>query len=196
MKKIPQEWFTSNLADYNTDLQNNVFGSNTDVVNKNETGSLIYEIKKTRDNINQYRPNTKFIMQPQIHGWLFTNNASNVYNWGLREPTNEEIQAQAMISIAHGADGLCWFVYNSHTWDNDSDDIADKYMLGLLDPENDTAKRIINDYGQNKWQYVSEMNGKILNWLPVLENTDWFAGYSVHNPRPFFIIIRYEKVVF
>jgi hypothetical protein len=176
---IPSEWFTT-PADYNNVLQNYVFGSETETAVKNSAGSLIFEIKKTRESINTYSPDTKFTMQPQIHGFIYPDTNTGLYDNGLREPTNEEIQAQGMLSIAHGVKGLCWFIYNSHNWKTASNKVK-QYMLGLLNPENDTARRITNCYGQNKWTYVSEMNGKILNWLPVLENTNWVEGFSVHN---------------
>jgi len=51
----------------------------------------------------------------------------------------------------------------------------------MLSPEDGISKRLQNCYGQNKWQYVSEMNAKINSWLPVLENANWDDGFSVHQ---------------
>lgn len=120
-------------------------------------------------------------MQPQIHGFLYRDTINGNYGHGLREPTNEEIQVQAMLSIAHGADGICWFIYNSHIWKTEITQKPTSSMMGLLSPEDDISRRIVNCYGQNKWQYVSDMNAKINKWIPVLENTDWIGGYSVHS---------------
>lgn len=55
----------------------------------------------------------QFIMQPQIHSNAFKTNPQQYFQYGNREPTNEEIQAQTMLSIAHGAEGICWFLYPS-----------------------------------------------------------------------------------
>ena len=139
--------------------------------------SLIFELRRTKESISNYSTDTKFIMQPQIHGW-FTANLSGMYESGLREPTNEEIQAQAMLSLVHGANGLCWFIYNSHIWTNANNK---SYMIGLLDPVNSISKRTVNCYGQNKWEYVSAMNGKLLKWATVLETVNWSEGISVHS---------------
>jgi hypothetical protein len=178
-EKVPPEWF-ANKQDYNDNLQKNILGSGENRINKNETGSLIYEIEKTRNNIIKFRPSTVFIMQPQIHGWIFADTVTGKYRDGLREPTNEEIQVQAAISLARGAEGICWFVYNSHIWKTASGR-PHHYMTGMLNPDDDTSKRIINLYGQNKWQYVSEMNAKLLKWKDVLENSVPVRSFSIHN---------------
>ncbi|MDD5363682.1 MAG: hypothetical protein PHN88_16280, partial [Ignavibacteria bacterium] len=176
---IPETWKASSNYVYNQELQN-VIGGKNDAAGDNQTGSLIYEIRKIRNCITQNLPTTKFIMQPQIHGFMRPNSLTGLYDVGVREPTNEEIQVEAMVSIAHGAQGLCWFIYNSHIWKN-TNNIPTQYMLGLLDPKDDTTRRTSNCYGENKWQYVSQMNGKIKNWAPTLENITWQEGYSVHQ---------------
>jgi hypothetical protein len=53
-------------------------------------------------------------------------------------------------------------------------------MLDINSPD----RRYINDYGQPKWEFVSDLNRKILSWKPVLENSTWQAGYSVHYDGP------------
>jgi hypothetical protein len=178
--RIPQEWY-ANAYDYNINLQNSVIGGKNDAATPNSAGTLVYEIKKIRDCITQYSPSVKFIAQPQIHGLLLTKDISNDFNYGLREPTNEEIQMQAMVSLAHGADGLCWFAFNSYSLDKDSDEVYDEYLFGMLNADDRVNNRNTNCYGQNKWQYVSQMNGKIKNWIPALENTNWIEGYTVHQ---------------
>jgi len=172
---IPLSWFTNNET-YNNMLQKNALGGKNDDAEKNTTGTFTYEIRKIRDCITQCSPSVKFIVQPQIHGFIY--HKKGFYTGGLREPTNEEIQVQAMISLAHGADGLCWFIFNSHIWETGE---TKTFMIGLINPENSVSERTNNCYGQNKWQYVSQMNGKIKNWIPVLENTSWSDGFTVNQ---------------
>ena len=140
-------------------------------------------------------PNTKFLVQPQIHSWLKTLPNGSFTEFGLREMSNEEIQACAMIAISQGAEGLNWCNYHSQT----SRNINEKYNMshGLFGAEridtikytifglrNDSTenltKRDSNIIFQNKWNYVKAMNLKILHWKPALDRIKWDSGYSVH----------------
>jgi len=176
---IKPEWYYKNNDIYTENLQNTIGGKN-DAAGNNSAGTLVYEIRKIRNTVSQYLPTSKFIMQPQIHGLVYSDEATGlIYEHGLREPTNEEIQVQAMISLAHGANGLCWFIYNSKI--DSANNIPSCYTMGMLQPEDGISKRISNCYGQNKWTYVSQMNGKLLNWAPTLENINYQDGFSVHQ---------------
>ena len=186
--------FFQDVNTYNERLQNQSLGYKGKDVGNNEQGSFLYEIYKHYDS-KPSTSNTKFIMQPQIHGYL-TKETTDQYYWGgLREPTNEEIQVQAAISIAHGAKGICWYIYGSEL---DSSTSSSKTMNGyepFLNPSSNIKKYLYtyallntdythrhrNSYGQDKWEYVSQMNAKINNWIPVLENTNWQEGFSVHH---------------
>ena len=99
-----------------------------------------------------------------------------------------------MISIAHGAEGLSWFLYQSYKID--LTDYAGPWLFGnlsqnaphdslhilsLLDPYPNTILRKKNVYGQNKSGYVSQMNQKILHWKSTLDKIKWDVGYSVHS---------------
>jgi hypothetical protein len=173
--RVPSSWFKPSSV-YNQWLQDYAFGHR---YSDPPLGYLVSQINKTRSNINQYSDNAKFIMQPQLHAWLFSTDESSQYLSGLREPTNEELQAQAMISIAQGADALCWFTYNSKRFVEHPDlNPLLTNLYGLLNI--DFTKREHNLYGQNKWKYVSEMNDKFLNWKPTLDLVKWDTGYSVH----------------
>jgi len=179
---IPQSWIAGSNNEYNQTLQNNTLGGKNDAPVENSPGSLICELRNVRNYVKQYLPTSKFIMQPQIHGWIKPDTITGTtYDNGSREPTNEEIQVQAMLSIAHGADGLCWFIYNSRIDSLKAENKPIFYLIGMLSPEDGISKRLQNCYGQNKWQYVSEMNAKINSWLPVLENANWDDGFSVHQ---------------
>jgi len=199
-------WIASNYDQYNNCIQQNVFGDRTtvtaeatNITNNNQApwhGSLIYQIAKAVEQRNTYSPETKVIIQPQIQAIMYSA-SSNGGSWlvdGLREPTNEELEAQAMISIARGADGLCWFWYPSDigaatTYQRrypmlENQPIASNYFFqyGLLNPFKDNyTKRTNNLYGQNKWDKVKNFNKKITNWKSTLDAITWQSGYSVHS---------------
>jgi hypothetical protein len=216
--QIPDIWKSSSDHYYNLQIQKKSFGDKNAIVTDEKDwstptnpkpppwGSLIYQINLAREQRDLYSPGAKLVMQPQIHGFATFNSAINKYtSWG-REPTNEEIEAQAMICIAHGADGISWFWHPSISWGSSS--IPDfgyrglsEYLeldmdapssnkrlvsLGLtkiygmdIDPQ---EKRTSNLYGQNKFDYVADMNDKIMNsWKTTLDRVDWISGWSVHS---------------
>jgi len=204
--RLPAKWKSADYAEYNTALQTRSFGDRNSVTNKiywnpannNQPppeGSLVYTIANTREDLNDYSPSVKMIAQPQIQMFAAFDSDNMLFSGGQREPTNEEIQAQAMISIAHGADGICWFWYNSETWNTGTDnppsmrynldytgDPADSFMvIGLINTKPDYSKRTENMYGQDKWNYVKDMNAKIERWKPTLDNITWSGGWSVHS---------------
>jgi len=86
--------------------------------------------------------------------------------WGLREPTNEEISLVLNTSLAYGSKILFEFLYTSRKgYGNDTN----KYMWGLTTPEPDYAgKRLINYYGQHKWESVKALNRRIMNMANVM----------------------------
>lgn len=206
---FPDHWKPANDNDYNESLQLRVFGDRTsrtdetefewwDPYNPTPQGSFIYQMVRNRTYADYMSPKATMLAQPQIHANLAWENSDGKY-WGNREPTNEELQAQVGISIAHGADGFAWFTYQSHSWvvNNttlshtdvlktympDSSQLAppDSFMfIGLLDP-NSPNPRKQNMYSQPKWDYISQMNQKIQNWKPTLDKINWHSGWSVHS---------------
>lgn len=189
--RFPNAWKSTDNDDYNLQLQMKVFGDKNSITEENyfythesrylpsPWGSLVYQIVHTKDQIEDYSQSTKLIMQPQIQMFAYTVNQKFI---GNREPTNEEIEAQAMISIAHGADGICWFIYNTAVWPVAQGSQDSFFMMGLLNRWQDgNGPRHSNFYGQDKWDYVRNMNIKIENWKPTLDAIDWQAGYSVHS---------------
>jgi hypothetical protein len=182
--------FVSNSA-YNEHLQRPVFGdkSTSTGINTNEDdqtwdstkpshwGSLVYQISQARTQRDAYSPQTKFIMQPQLQGLLTLDSSTGYLVGGVREPLNEEIEAQAMVSIARGADGISWFQFVGLP----SSFKSGVYQVyGLLDPKPPYPRRNKNHYGQDKWKAVCSMNAKLKRWKPVLDSLNWQSGYSVH----------------
>jgi len=200
--RIPDYWWVKPVSEYNDKLQFRSLGDKNAVTPEDEffsvpvwweslnpppQGSLIYQITKAREQSKLYAPEMKYIMQPQIQA--FTNVTNGIF--GNKEPTNEEIQVQAMVSLAHGADGLCWFIHQSHRWYYNNpypnrnyieDNPASDYFvqIGMFN-DNDGQPRHNNMYDQDKWDYVSKMNDKLLKWKPTLDNITWSSGWSVHS---------------
>ena len=183
---------------YNDTLQR-VLGDKNSTLNIYEN-SFIKQVNLARTKMNSNSPGSKFFVIPQLFGHMRKSNSTgNFLKYGNREPTNEELQTQAMISIAHGAEGLGWYVYQNTEWqgDNFSGNPATGghsflnnnvsalpynytyFNFGLWNL--DSTKRTSNIFGQNKWDYVSIVNRKILIWKPELDKINWQAGNSVHT---------------
>ncbi|MDZ4711076.1 MAG: hypothetical protein SGI89_01980, partial [bacterium] len=178
---------------YNEYLQKKVFGDKSvetgiNLVENNwgeytpsELGSVVYQVEFNRRQRDSFSSETKLIVQPQIHA--VTRIGPDGYYNNQREPFNEEIEAQAMISIAHGADGICWFIYHSTPTNFYSHASSEEYfILGLQnhDPPH-FSHRHRNMYGQDKWNSVRKMNIKIEHWKPTLDEIHWLSGWSVHK---------------
>ncbi|MBK8983430.1 MAG: hypothetical protein IPM38_14185, partial [Ignavibacteria bacterium] len=125
---------------------------------------------------------------------------------GGREPLNEEIEAQAVLSIAHGADGICWFIFQSLKWKEPEFSISRGYgnienppdsifMIGLLNI-NDTTERHINLYGQDKWNFMATFNSKLLHWKSTLDKIKWLKGYSTYVDWSDFEYIKDIKSIY
>ncbi len=179
-------------AYYTNWLQNVILGDR--FTNNDEIGSFIYQLRLARDQVDDYSPGTRFVMQPQIHGLVRDDGDNGTYDRGLREPLDEEYSAQAMISIAHGADGLCWFWFQSalgsYTAANTDIHIPSyrfsdftvagkEYTYGLINTN--LSQRTQNMWGQDKWEDIGNTNAKILSWKPILDNSTWAGGYSIHS---------------
>lgn len=102
----PDGWMATK-TEYNNSLQTYYMGSKTE--NYGGEGTFIYQVRMARDQIDQYSPNTRFIMQPQLQSWIketqINGQYDSYYDEGNREPTDQEYEMQAMLSLAHGADG-------------------------------------------------------------------------------------------
>ena len=183
---VPASWMVSSQS-YNDRLQNVAFG-NKDELGPPYQGTFIYQITKIRNDLREFAPNAKFIVQPQLHSWLKTDTTNHTYEYGgFREIINEEIQAEAMIAISHGAQSFNWCNYHSQQSNNKNllkrDAQNSVYtILGLRnDASSSFSKRTSNIIHQNKWEYVKAMNLKILHWKPTLDKIKWQEGYSIHS---------------
>ncbi|MBS1517223.1 MAG: right-handed parallel beta-helix repeat-containing protein, partial [Bacteroidetes bacterium] len=192
---INPNWIQS-YSDYTRFLQKRVFGDKSketgidtleqrpDTLWTPDTpsnwGTLVYQIELARSQRDLYSPDKKFIMQPQIQGVLKIDENTGYYIGGVREPLNEEIEAQAMLSIAHGAEGICWFIYYGVPA-NFKSGTYKIYGLLDLDSVNNYPHRHENMYGQDKWKAVGDMNLKIEHWKPTLDKINWTSGWSVHK---------------
>ncbi|HLT23889.1 MAG TPA: right-handed parallel beta-helix repeat-containing protein, partial [Ignavibacteria bacterium] len=205
--KVPSTIWGRPYSEYNEYLQYACFGDKSEETGRTADadfhfapdlpeprGSFIYQVRKGRDLADQYNPTAKFIAQPQLHSWMEELPNGNYSHLSMREPLNEEIEAQAVIALSHGADGLCWFIYDSWGFEFDSDSSYSRppimeidqnatsytYHYGLADL-NSNSPRYTNDYGQPKYQYVKDLNAKLLNWKSSLDRIDWYDGVSVHK---------------
>ena len=78
--------------------------------------------------------------------------------WGIREPTNEEISMLMHTSMAYGAKIMLEFSYTSKK----QSDSINAYNWGLTTSDNNfTGKRDTNYYGQHKWDFVADLNYKL-----------------------------------
>ena len=90
-----------------------------------------------------------------------------VHNWGTawREPTPQEIRVQVYLALVHGAKGIYYFMYSSHTDDNGVADIH-----GLVDGTYATTP---------KWTEVKSLNAmleELDDTLLALTSNAVFAG--------------------
>jgi len=189
--RIPDTWKASPQT-YNTRLQTNALGNKYDIVTPYQ-GTFIYQIINYRNDLRELSVNTKFVVQPHLHSWTKTIRENNIGvfaddNAAFREPTNEEIQVQAAIAIAHGVQSLNWECYHSENSNNlnyyqPESALRDTFytILGLRNDDGNHTKRTSNIIGQDKWNYVKAMNLKILHWKPTLDAIKWQSGYSVHS---------------
>ena len=156
-------------------------------------GSFVYQVYKGRKGITDAGTGSKLYVIPQMFGEMYKASGIFLSPVGKREPMNEEIEAQAGISIVHGADGLGWFIYQSGYYANGGAPGDTTYLTCLLNPDN--TKRTSNFYGQNKWNFMASMNQKIKNWKPVLDAINWVEGYSVHSETADHNIIKDIKSI-
>lgn len=82
-------------------------------------------------------------------------------DWGLREPTCEEISAILNISVAYGAKILFEFSYTTSMQKNDA--AGYRYNMGLTTSQIDnySNKRYFNYYYQEKWNFIAQLNKRL-----------------------------------
>ncbi len=72
-------------------------------------------------------------------------------DWGLREPTNEEISVTNFLAMCYGAKIILQFSYNTFDQRNGL------FNRGLTTPDY-SGVRELNYYGQHKWQFMEKLN--------------------------------------
>lgn len=162
----------TSYSQYNSYLQNLVLQSWADTCrNANEL-------------TKSFNPPKDWWAVPQNHHW------KNEGNQWMREPLNEELGAVIYTALCNGAKGIMPYVYM--TFENKN---WTSYDIGMLDfGEIHTfsrggeiltggfSKRTENFYGQNKWEFMRDLYGKIkTSWGNVMANSGNTIGYSVHR---------------
>ncbi|MEI7485670.1 MAG: hypothetical protein WCK13_13245, partial [Ignavibacteriota bacterium] len=112
--RIPNGWKTNNYNTYNNALQNNIFGHKNAASGGgiHPWGTFIYQVDLAKRNIAECSRNTLLYLNPQEYGEMWINEGESTFR-GIIEPTNEEGGAQLMLSLAHGAQGLMWYIYQT-----------------------------------------------------------------------------------
>lgn len=182
-ERIPSSWFGVK-DEYNAFLLK-TFGCKTQYPNNTYYGSYIYMLNKLRTDLNGMQNKPELIFVPQLmadlrfeNDFYIEGSGTSHYSGGFREPTNEELEAQAMLAIAYGVDHLGWFVYSSAEWSEANGDGG--CYFGLINKPDGYERREMNMYHQNKYQAAGVMNQKILKFKPYLDNSNWVGAYSVH----------------
>ncbi len=154
------DWHTFNLPPH---INYNRASSPSDYNN-----NLMYTCLEDRGSMNMYRLNGATLKQIQenqkniifssciqIHSWETAIGATqNPDYYNQREPTNEEINLEAFLSLIYGAKQVLYFCYNT------GEDLSGIYHdYGLLN--NNTTRRLQNYYGQNKWEAVKQLTSKL-----------------------------------
>jgi hypothetical protein len=98
----------------------------------------------------------------------------------LREPTNEEIELMVNLSLSYGAKGIMYYEYHAFG----KIGYKPAYEVALAELDGDRLKpRYVNDYGQEKWQKIKDINKKLKVWGPYLMsfNLDDTESYIFRN---------------
>jgi len=112
-----------------------------------------------------------------------------------REPMNSEIGAMNCIGLCYGIKGLMPYAFNTvYSMTNENNETTFNLSIGMLDSIINLTtpgqfweakeKRIMNFYGENKWEGVKHLNEKIHIWGPLLANSNNTQGFSVNRDGP------------
>ena len=181
-----REIVSAGAEDYNKALQFNMGDRGTHPY-EYTWGSFVHQmaVAKTAADNNVTSFHSYFTMQPQIQAYFVNLEQDSHMVWiGVREPLNEEVQMQSMLSLAHGADGLDWYAAyslntNFSTTPGSGDVTLGLFNISQTDPTY-ASPRTYNMFNQNKYDYIKNMNAKLMLWKPWLDRIKWQAGYSIH----------------
>ena len=112
-----------------------------------------------------------------------------------REPMNSEIGAMNCIGLCYGIKGLMPYAFNTvYSMTNENNETTFNLSIGMVDSIINLTtpgqlweakeKRIMNFYGENKWEGVKHLNEKIHIWGPLLANSNNTQGFSVNRDGP------------
>ncbi len=138
--------------------------------------------------------NINWISVPQVIFWHMKTS-----DFWMREPLNSELGATIGIALCNGAKGIMPYAYESGYWDgpipyvmggnskmySDDNNASFNYNVSMGVSELGTGsnwgndKRTSNFYGENKWQYLVDLYGKMKTWGPILYNSTNTSGFSV-----------------
>lgn len=120
------------------------------------------------DSISKAR-DIPFLYNGQSHLWYYAEGESH------KEPTNEEIEMIANLSLTYGVRGILYFFYG--WWPGPDTSKHNPYCLnnecfgrGFVDSGN--IPRDSNAYGQNKWQMIKSQVQRIKKWEPYIMSFD------------------------
>lgn len=183
--RLPDAWKTNIYDNYNNYLQNIILGSGSSGSGGgiHDPGTYIYQVSILKQAIKDYSPNTILFFTPQMQGEMWFDSQHPNYLVGMREPLNEEIEAQTMTALAHGINGITGYIFQTAI-DSTKLFTPVSHVFGLYGWVNGAVNnymRVKNLYGQDKWNYIKKMNAKINSWIPTLDVIYWTDGYSVHN---------------
>ncbi|MFZ1320742.1 MAG: hypothetical protein WAT71_04225 [Ignavibacteria bacterium] len=119
------------------------------------SGDGFMKIMKKTDSLSRYySQDLKLVHLAQAHSWWARGHK-------LKEPSNEELELMANLSIGYGAKGIMYFAYNSLNYNFDTTN-GERYERGLT--EIDGSPRDSNVYGQDKWNAVKKINSTLSKW--------------------------------
>ncbi len=101
-----------------------------------------------------------FLYNGQAHVWFKKGETH-------REPTNQEMDMLANVSLTYGVRGLIYFWYPSY---GDSTPGDPFYGIGFANPGN--IPRTSNAYGQNKWEMIKAQVQRLKTWEPYIMSFD------------------------
>jgi hypothetical protein len=97
----------------------------------------------------------------------------------IKEPTNEEISLLTYLGLTYGAKGILHYAYGGGGCFTDYavDSLKLGFDRGFTNPTGDTCnyigpRRLINAYGQRKWEGVLEINRHLKKWGDYLLKFD------------------------
>lgn len=115
-------------------------------------------VMRKTDSISKLSPDLKLINLMQSHLWWNVNHK-------LKEPSNEELNLLANLTVSYGAKGIMYFAYNSEA---DTFTTADVYSRGIANYN--LSPRHTNVYGQDKWEAIKKINALLQKWSSHIVN--------------------------